>query len=590
MTGIPGKSVDAELDLMSDPLSRADEIGPVTPLPPEEVAELFKALDKAVRSQRLYQPNNPVYQNFVAAARNRVEQLWTAVPSLTAGVEEHAFRWYGRGFGSGESRDSLPYLFYKDGVRFITLMPGFDEELERLLDVVNRARLQDQQGGDDMVTLLWQAEFASFQYSYVDALSEGLHLPQPEGVPRLAGVELTLVQRDVTAPPAPADQQPAAVQAGQPPVAGLLNRDDFEATLYFLEPSELAHLAAEVEREMRRDTKAEVLTALFDRLDQGLPEWRAEILGILRQLLPVYIGTGDLASATYIMGELNRLVDAGTLAGEDRQNAQSLFDELSEPAVLRQLMGALEDGSIEPTGSELGVFLRHLGPAAMPVLLAAIERSQVPAAQQRLREAMESLARAHGTRLLALLSDGDPHVVRGAARMAGRLGMAEAAAPLVALMTRPDADARRVAVEALVRIRTAPALTTLQVALTDGDREVRIGAARGLAALRYGPARARLEEVLESRMVRDADLTERIAYFEAYGAVAGEAGVPLLDRVLNGRRLLGRESPEMRACAALALGRIGSAAARAALQRASAETNPVLRNAVMKALRGEAAT
>jgi hypothetical protein len=40
----------------------------------------------------------------------------------------------------GESRDSLPYLFYKDGVRFITFLPGFEDELERLLDVVNRAR------------------------------------------------------------------------------------------------------------------------------------------------------------------------------------------------------------------------------------------------------------------------------------------------------------------------------------------------------------------------------------------------------------------------------------------------------------------
>jgi HEAT repeat protein len=583
----PGGSLDPQQDPLTDGNSRVDEVGPVAPLPPSQVAELFTTLEKAVRSQRLYQSNNPVYHGFVAAARSAVEQLWAGVPSLTVAVEEHAFRWYGRTFGAGDGRDSLPYLFYKDGVRFITFLPGFEEELERLLDVVNKARMQDQLGGDDMVTLLWQQEFASLQYSYVDALAEGLQLPQSAGVPKLAGMELTLVRQDVAAPPPPPDQQPAAMQAGQPPVTGLINRDDFEETLYFLGPAELAQLSAEVDREMRRDLKTEVLNALFDRLEAGKPEWRTEILAILRQLLPVYIGAGDLPAATSIMVELTRLMEDGVLTGEHRDDAMALFVELGEPAVLRQLMGALEDGSIEPTSAELGIFLRHLGPSAMPVLLAAGERTQVPVLQARLREALEELARAHRPQLVQLLSLTDPEVLRGAARLAGRLAASEATAPLVQLLAARDAGVRRVTVEALVQIRNAQALTGVQAALTDEDREVRIAAARGLAALRYGPSRPRLEELLDGRIVREADLTEKIAYFEAYGAVANDASVALLDRMLNGRRLLGRESPETRACAAMALGRVGTPAARAALERASGETNPMIRNAVVKALRME---
>jgi HEAT repeat protein len=584
-----GRPEGTELNLPLSPGSRADEIGPATPVPSTEVGDLFVALEKAVRSQRLYQANNPVYQGFIGAARDRLEQLWPGLPSLTAAVEEQAFRWYGRAFAAGEGRDSLPYLFYKDGIRFVTFLPGFEDELDRFLDVVNRARTQDQHGGDDMVTLLWQQEFASFQYSYVDALAEGLQLPERSAVPTLSGIELTLVRQDAAASPPP-DQQPAAMQAGQPSVAGLINRDDFEETLYFLEPAELAYLSAEVEREMQRDVKTEVLNALFDRLEQGLPASRTEILAILRQILPVYIGAGDLPSATFILMELNELVDAGVLTGEHRDNAVALFAELSEPAVLRQLMRALEDGSIEPSSAELGVFLRHLGPPAMPVLLAAMERSQLPGLQDRLRDAMEGLAHTHRASLLALLvaSDTDAEVLRGAARLAGRLGMAEAASPLVALLERQDAVLRRVAVEALVRIRSGPALAALQDALEDEDRDVRIAAARGLAALRYGPARARLEALLDTRLVRDADLTEKIAYFEAYGSMANEASVATLDRMLNGRRLLGRESPETRACAAMALGRVGSPAARSALQRAADEQNPIVRNAVMKALRMEA--
>ncbi|HEV2733839.1 MAG TPA: hypothetical protein VGV85_03335, partial [Longimicrobiaceae bacterium] len=154
-------------------------------------------------------------------------------------------------------------------------------------------------------------------------------------------------------------------------------------------------------------------------------------------------------------------------------------------------------------------------------------------------------------------------------------------------LARPELPLRLVAVEALLALRNPVAAHALQGALADAEREVRIAGARALAALRYTPARPALEAALDSKRLREADLTERIAFFEAFGAVAGEEGVALLDRMLNGKSWLGRrETPEMRACAALGLARSGLPAARRALAGASADTDPVVRSAVSRALRG----
>jgi HEAT repeat protein len=221
------------------------------------------------------------------------------------------------------------------------------------------------------------------------------------------------------------------------------------------------------------------------------------------------------------------------------------------------------------------------------VLLASIERSVSGVLQERLRTAMEGLAAAHRDELTKLLRHPDGDTVRGAARLVGQLGVAEAVPGLGELLQRSDPSVRRAAVEALVRMRSASAMEALQRALTDGDREVRIAAARGMASLRYPPARKRLEGLLDSRTVREADLTEKIAFFEAFGSVADAGSVALLGRMLNGRRLLGREDPEMRACAAMALGRVGSPEARAALQKSKDDAHPMVRNAVMKSLRQE---
>jgi HEAT repeat protein len=88
-------------------------------------------------------------------------------------------------------------------------------------------------------------------------------------------------------------------------------------------------------------------------------------------------------------------------------------------------------------------------------------------------------------------------------------------------------------------------------------------------------------------MVRDADLTEKMAFFEAYGSLVGEAGVASLDAMLNsGGFLKRRVDAETRACAALALGRIGTPAAREALEKATTAKDALVRNAVSRALRG----
>ena len=93
---------------------------------------------------------------------------------------------------------------------------------------------------------------------------------------------------------------------------------------------------------------------------------------------------------------------------------------------------------------------------------------------------------------------------------------------------------------------------------------------------------------MKGRHIRAADITEKVAFFEAYGLTAQADGIALLDDLLNKKRLLGkRESTEIRAAAALGLGRIADPAARASLERAAHDDDAVVRSNVNRALRAE---
>lgn len=554
------------------------------------VGNLFLLLDKTVRARRLYQSNNPVYQSFIAALREAFVRLWSVTHALSVSVEEMGFRWEDELFPVGEGRDNLAFLFYKDGIRFLTFLPTFEEELDRFLEIVQKARSLDQNSENDMVTILWEREFAAFQYSYVDALADGLYVPDAVPVRTDQRVEPVELANDVAAEHGDdTTEKPIAIQQGRPSVASSILREDFQETMYFLDPSELDLLREEVEKEWRRELKADVLNALFDRIEDQIPDRQTEIVRILRQLMPAYLGRGDLVSASTILVELNALVEKeGVLGAEQAQLARELFAELSEPAVLTQLLRSLEEGAIDPGGTELGVFLRHLGSRALALLLRSIETTAVVALQGRLRTAVEQLGRAHPEHLVELVSSDDELISIGAARLTGQMALPAATPAIAKLLGRSSVNIRKAAVDALVQIKSGPALEALQSALDDEDRDVRVAAARGLGLLRYQPARNRLEAILQGGRMRDADLTEKIAFFEAFGAVANAESVVMLDKLLNGKNLLRQKQPaEIRACAAMALGRVGSPASRAALERASAETHPMVRNAVLKAMRPE---
>jgi HEAT repeat protein len=115
---------------------------------------------------------------------------------------------------------------------------------------------------------------------------------------------------------------------------------------------------------------------------------------------------------------------------------------------------------------------------------------------------------------------------------------------------------------------------------------VRIAAVRFLGSRGYRNAAGRIESMVTGSKLRNADLTEKMTFFEAFGAIVGAKGIPALQKMLAAKGLLGRkEDPETRACAAMALGKVRTPEARAVLERAAQDKEPLVRNAVTRALR-----
>ena len=561
-------------------------------LPLVEVKTLFTTLGKAVRAYQLYDENNPVRQRFVDALRGDFRTLWAKTDRLVLRVTEEHFMLGETSVYHTENRnDSLAFLFFKDSVREATFLPGVEEqELVSFLEVLQKARKLMPEG-DDLLTVLWEADLQFFSYQYVDLLAEGVSLPEagPGNSPAEMQAVLAAASEEEEQGPPESGQAGAAEEQGPRTVS----KDDFNPTLYALDPKEMEVLGGELKKELERDVRSDVVAALLDRLEEpGNRERQSEILEILKALLPSFLHRGRIGAVTQVLRELRALEDQeGSLDEQRLAECREVLDEISSPEVVTELIQSLLDGTISASAAPSSVLsCNSLGGGALAPLLRSSETVDHKELQEVLRHAVQEIAKLNPSAVVELLEDDDAVLAAGAVRLAGEMQITEAVPALVGLLAHADPAMRFAAIEAAISLKASIAADALEQTLDDPERDLRVAAARALGALEHRPAAKVLATKTESKETRVADISEKVAFFEAFGMVAGDDGVDLLDRLLNGKRFLGKREPtDIRSAAALGLGKIGSQAARAALDHASDDGDAVVRSNVGRALRGEGA-
>ncbi len=560
--------LDLDLDL--------SEIGPVPATQKEgdlerEIKELFVALVKTIRATQLYVQGNPLLHRFFADLSDRMGRIWPRLATLTFSIHENEIRWMEvpvyRGRPGGH--ENVAFQLYRDGIRRIEFLPGVEErELQQFIDVLRLARgLSEDE--DDLLTLIWNCDFSCIRYEYVDVLGDEPPMPVTSAVEDTAGTELPMLPELELSPEL---QAPTL-------------REDFEPSLYFLDEKDVSHLQQELLREWERPIKRDVTLAILDQYEMGDEERRSEILRILRQMLPRVLAEGEFGDAAFLVAELQGIAERKNDAKIGEQ-VDEIIAELSQPIVVEQLIRLLEDGVIDPHSEELATLLHALKSEAIIVLMQALPLLTRQEAVDQLAATMERLAGMNPELIASLVRSEDPRVAAETAKIAARLKLSGAAEAVAALLARRDARVRLAAVEALVALRTSVAGNPLLRALEDENRDVRVAAARGLAELRYRPGAEQLEKHLKGSELKNRDLTEQLAFFEAYALAAGEDSVKLLSRLLNGRRYLWvKYSSQVRACAARALGLVGGSAATEALEAAARDRDAMVLSAVHAASR-----
>jgi HEAT repeat protein len=553
----------------------------------------MQVVNKGMRATQLYLPNNPVYQRAVDNIRGAFRQIWQATGDLIFDIGETEMRWEDHVVYSQDQRnESIAWTLYKDGVRSLTFKQGVEDlEIVRFLGVLHQAKNLQADAADDLLTLLWAEDFQFVTYTFRElATDNAVPIERSEGEVPTAGAGGGEGGEPGEGGRADAATIRRQVEEEAPPKReGLVSVDDFDTTLYFLEDKEIEFLHKEIEREYAQDLRRNVLSMLFDLLElQTYGTVRAELISIVENFIPYLLGAGDFRSVSYILREVKVVLQrARELIPEHRVALETLPNRLSQPDALAQLLQSLDEATSHPSQDELSEMFNELRAEGLLTLMAWLPKLTNERVRDLVKTAAERLAQTHAPEVLKALGSDDPSVQVEMVRLAGRLKLPGAPDGMGPLLEHGDRQLKLAVVEALTNIGTPNATRLLEQVVEDGDRDVRIAAVKFLGQRGARNAFPRIEAAVTGSKLKDADLTEKMAFYEAYGALAGPTGIPALEKLLVGKGgLLSRkEDPETRACAAMALGKIRTPAARDILQKAAQDKEPLVRNAVSRALR-----
>jgi len=587
--------------------------------------EVIGALDRALRTRRMYQPDHQIYQENTAEVLQRMVEFFDKYAYLRLEVVPDELRIEGQMVVQAAARPTeLPFRLYKDGIREIRFHRGLTkEELLEFINIMELAAEDLSHLSEDYVSLLWSKDFKNIDYLAVDEfeLAEaesplGLDPQQTrvahevrqrvdEAVRRVVARELDsgagerraayrlgideaslafpqtslgYYDEDVgvlaSIEPIRREPEPAPEPAEGPAVA-----TETIDSMCLMESQEVAAgLRAEVENEtiggaIRRSI--DILTRLQGPAVQAAP--------LLRGVVEFYVAKGDFGSIGHLLSHLH---ETGVI--EKWPGGLDLWEQLVVAVRRPDLKKAFISYLNRLYGDDAGLqrYFNVVGPAVVRLACQAYPLVQNARGRQSLRQYLMEFGVADPTAFRDLVTQSGEKFLAEVFDIVREVRPPGVALDLESYLKNPSTLMRRQALTIAGRGEGALRSRTLIAALGDPDAGVRAHALDVIAQTRDAALRPPLLEWIEKGDFVHRDWAEKEAAMRALARVGGTAGCAYLKSVASrSPGMLNRaKGVETRRAAVIGLKELASAEALEFLRTAARGSDEQLAQFAVEAL------
>ena len=553
--------------------------------------DLMATFVKVIKAFRFYPSDNPTLKGFREQLLRRFQFFLNRYTSFVFQIGEYDFTFKGKIlYENRDVKSSLAFLFYKDGLRELHFTKGLEEwEIQGFLEILKRSDYINQLE-DDIVTLIWEKDFAHISHLATDEFLDENPIPIPDNVdqfreklvfkPIAHHVEVDFLEED---PQEGVDLNVILSRVLEEPPAFLSNR-----SVYSLTPEEVEALRREVESEIDPTFVFNILDILFDILVlEKEKEPFQDAVNTLNKILEAFITLGEFQRAADLIKRVYITLKTYELTDWQGDAMKELILNAGEDSQIERIGRMLEREErirLEDVRSYL-VLLQANSVKPLVKLLGELKNSK---SRRVICDALAESGKNSIDLFVPFLDDRRWYLARNITYILGRIGKEQAFPYLHKAFNHVETRVRREAVQSLGLIGGQKANGLLVRALNDPDVRIRCMAAINLGKAGKAAGLIPLLEVIQAREFHKKEGAEIRAFFEAVGMAGSNESIPVLQQLLERKSLFGRgKMDEIRLGAASALAMIGTPEARAVLELGKDSKDESIREACLQALRGK---
>ncbi len=549
----------------------------------------FSAFIKAIKAFRFYPPDNPTLKGIRDQLLKKFQFFLNKYQSFVIQIGEYDLSFKGKIlYENRDVKTSLAFLLYKDGLREIRFIKGLEEwEVQGVIDVLKQSETINQLE-DDIVTLMWEKDFAHISFLATDEFLEETPVIIPETVdqfrknlvfkPLAHHVEVELVEEGSEEG---IDLDEILSKVIEQPLPFVTDR-----SVYSLTSDEVEGLRRDVEAEIDPTFVFNIMDILFEILAlEKEREPYQDAVNILIKILDAFLTLGEFTKASDLLKRVYFILKTHELQNWQIENIQRIIMEAGEEVRIERIGKVLEREEGVRLG-EVNDYLLLLQKNSIKPLVKLLGELKNSKTRRAFCDALSEIGKNAIELFTPFIDDRRWYLVRNITYILGRIGKEQSLPYIQKVFSHEEIRVRREAVQALGLIGGPKAIGLLVRALTDNDVRIRCMAAINLGKVGKKTGLIPLLEVVQSKDFYKKEPAEIKAFFNAIGMVGSNEAIPVLQQLLERKSWFGRgKADEIRIGAANALAMIGTPEAKAILEEGKNSKEESMRDVCAQALK-----
>jgi len=515
---------------------------------------LIQTLLQTMKAYRLYESSHPILSKFMDRLRKDFDRYFDEFDSLSFQIGEHRLTYRGKVvYESEDTKESLAFLFYKDGIREIRFFKGLEfAEIVDFLNIVRRSDLVNRLE-DDLVTLLWEKDFPHITFTSIDDFLEGSSRVVPETEEDLAkGLEYQGSSEEWFEEKADESEAEGSHVVVVESLSAALNPSPGQSLVQACEltPDEMEEITRVAHEEQQPEYVYVLINNLIEillHLGEDLEAYE-NMISYFEQISTSLLERGLVGRAVTILQNLTDVMESMVLKDKQIFALRRIFENSSNGQSVA-LLGKAMKGNGAVDKESVHQYLQLLTKQAIVPLCQLLGELESGKWRETVCELLVKLCREEIQPLTKFLSAPSPFLVCHILYILRKIGHPSTLKYVGNLVVNEDLRVREETLQLLSKFGEK-GRDLAEKFLKDPTPGIRAKASLILARMAKELAVKPLTEIILSEDFYKRDYEEKVSFFRALGETGAEEAIPILKKIAKKRRWFKKGKwDEMRLCA-----------------------------------------